>query len=83
MARGWESKSVESQQEAAEARKPDRIPLSPREQQFSALQHARKHILDEIEASRNERFRALKAKALAHLDAQIAALLDDHANPNS
>jgi hypothetical protein len=74
MARGWESKSVESQQEAAEARKAERPPLSDIEQQILALEHTRKHVLDEIEASRNPRFRELKAKALAFVDGQIAAL---------
>ncbi len=74
MARGWESKSVESQQEAAEARKAERPPASETEQQIAALEHTRKHLMDEIEASRNPRFRELKAKALAHVDAQLGAL---------
>lgn len=74
MARGWESKSVESQQEAAEARQAERIPLSAVEQQIAALEHTRKHILDEIEASGHERFRELKRKALEFVDGQIAGL---------
>ncbi len=74
MARGWESKSVESQQEAAEARAAERPPLSDAEQQIAALDHTRKHILREIAESRNPRFQELKRKALDHVDAQIRAL---------
>ncbi len=74
MARGWESKSVESQQEAAEARKAERPPLSNTEQLIQSLEHTRKHILDEMAASRNPRFLDLKAKALAHVERQISEL---------
>ena len=74
MARGWESKSVESQQEAADAGSQHWTPLTPIEQQIHVLELSRKHVLDEMEASRNPRFLELKRKALGHLDAQISAL---------
>jgi hypothetical protein len=74
MARGWESKSVESQQDAAETPTHHWIPLTPIDQQIHVIELSRKHVLDEMEASRNPRFLELKRKALRHLDAQIAAL---------
>ncbi len=76
MARGWESKSVESQQDAAAARAAERAPLTDAEQALAALQHTRKRLLAEMAASGNPRFRDLKARALAHVDAKIAALLE-------
>jgi hypothetical protein len=74
MARGWESKSVESQQEAAEAKSEQRAPLTAVEQKIQALQLSRKHVLDEIAASSHPRFRELKQRALLHLDTEIARL---------
>ncbi len=74
MARGWESKSVESQQEAAEARAAERPPMTDVEQRLAGLEQTRVRILNEMEASGNARFRELKSKALAHVDGQIAEL---------
>jgi hypothetical protein len=74
MARGWESKSVESQQEAAETRSEKRVPRTAVEQKIQALQLSRKHVLDEIAASSNPRFRELKQRALLHLDSEIDRL---------
>ena len=74
MARGWESKSVESQQQAADERAVRRKPPSDLEQQLQALELSRRRICSEMDASSNPRFRALKKKALEHLDAQTAAL---------
>jgi predicted DNA-binding transcriptional regulator AlpA len=74
MARGWESKSVESQQEAAEAGSEKRAPLSALEQEIQALQLSRTHVLHEMAAGSNPRFRELKQRALLHLDAEIARL---------
>jgi hypothetical protein len=74
MARGWESKSVESQQDAVDTHASDWAPLTDIEQQIHVLELSRKHVLDEMEASRNPRFVELKMKALRHLEGQIAAL---------
>ncbi len=76
MARGWESKSVESQQEAAEEKSEKRAPLTAVEQKIQALELSRKHVLDEIAASSNPRFRELKQRALLHLENEIARLRD-------
>ena len=74
MARGWESKSVESQQQAIDDRASTHHRLTDFEQRLQALELSRTRIHAEIAASSNPRFRALKQKALAHLETQIAAL---------
>ena len=80
MARGWESKSVEEQIDMAEAR---RAAASAPKLTPEALQALRKreglllsrtHVIREMENSQNPRYKAVLAKALADLDAQIAAL---------
>jgi hypothetical protein len=75
VARGWESKSVESQQEAAEARAAERPPLTGAQQQLAALEHTRTRLRNEIEPSSNSRFRDLKGKALAHVEELIRLCL--------
>jgi hypothetical protein len=47
--------------------------MTDREQRIEALELSRKHVLDEIAASANPRFRELKLKALKHLEQQIEA----------
>lgn len=77
MARGWESKSVEQQQEQAtsehtrqmESLTPDEV---GRRRRLAALELSRKRILHELEAATNPRHRQMLAAALADLDAQIA-----------
>jgi hypothetical protein len=80
MARGWESKSVESQIEAAE----DRAALakltklsaeeSERKHQRESLLLSRTRVLRDLETSKNPRSRASLEAALKHLDDKIAAL---------
>jgi hypothetical protein len=79
MARGWESKSVEAQQEAAsEVRPATRPPLSPADkvklQKKEGLLLNRKRILQQIEDAGSERYRAMLEEALAELDRKIADL---------
>jgi hypothetical protein len=74
MARGWESKSVESQQEEAEPAFGKRAPLTDAQQKLQALELSRKRIVHEMTASKNPRFLELKRKALDHLDAEAARL---------
>lgn len=77
MARGWESKSVESQ---IEDRERSAVPPGNRregadlEQSVAALQLTRTRLLRELAAAPNPRFRELKSRALTHIDAQLAAL---------
>lgn len=80
MARGWESKGVESQIESAEeraalAKKPKLTPEeAERIRQRESLELSRKRVLHDIEASKNPRHRATLEAALKHLDEKIAAL---------
>lgn len=78
VARGWESKSVEEQIGATEAEKEARA--RPRLTEFERERQARKEslllsrarIIRDIEAARNERYRALLERTLAHVDAELA-----------
>lgn len=79
MARGWESKDVESQIEERESvraaklkeRPPEEIAL---ERKRESLLLTRTRLLAELQAAGNPRYRALKEQALAHIDAQLAGL---------
>ena len=76
MARGWESKSVEAQQEEAVARKPDSgQPPSPEEiqrrQHKETLRLARARVLHQMEASQDSRYKEMLQKSLADLERQI------------
>jgi hypothetical protein len=80
MARGWESKSVEDQQDqAARERALQQTPaLTPeaqaRAQQRETLRLSRARSLAELQTACQPRHRALLEETLAHLDAQLAAL---------
>jgi hypothetical protein len=80
MARGWESKGVESQIDAAEERAAlAKLPkLTPEEaernRQRESLQLSRKRVVHDIDLTQNPRYRATLEAALKHLDEKIAAL---------
>lgn len=80
MARGWESKSVESQIDAAEERAAlAKLPkLTPeeaeRKQQRESLLLTRVRVVHDLETSKNPRYRESLEAALKHLDEKIAAL---------
>lgn len=80
MARGWESKDVESRQEQAEADRRDRRgrDLSPadrvREVQRESLQLTRTRVESDLSRATHPRHRAQLEAALAHLDAELAKL---------
>ncbi len=78
MARGWESKSVESQIESAgaaadrgEALTPEQRALQQRRQ---GLEMSRRRVLQELAATASQARRAALEPALAFLDAEIAKL---------
>jgi hypothetical protein len=80
MARGWESKDVESQVEATEAPKeksnsgsktPEQI---QREQERKDLQLSRTRIANDLAAATHPNHRKSLEAALAHLDKKIADL---------
>jgi hypothetical protein len=77
MARGWESKSVEQQQEEMSAqRKTARAPLSPAEQQRNrkreGLLLSRQRLTQQLEAATNPRHRQMLEQAIAELDSQLS-----------
>jgi len=79
MARGWESKSVEAQIEAAAENAPQRKVLLNSET-AAKLRHkeglllSRNRVAQQLEASRNSLHRKMLEQALADLAAQIAEL---------
>jgi hypothetical protein len=76
MARGWESKSVESQIESAETSNQESShPESPdpeRIRRHQALFLSRSRVLQQLEASQNPRHREMLNQALADLEARLA-----------
>jgi hypothetical protein len=77
MARGWESKSVESQIESAGSL--DRSEAATREelkrrQKRESLELSRRRVLQEMATTRSEVRRASLEQALAYLDHQIEEL---------
>jgi hypothetical protein len=82
MARGWESKSVEGQMESAAslalAPQEDEKKITPemqeRQRKRQGIQLARKRILQQMEASGNERYTQMLRTSLADLDSQLSKL---------
>ena len=79
MARGWESKSVEQQQDAMlERSKPARPALSPeqrdRDRKRQGLLLSRSHLSRQFEAATNPRHRQLLTDGIAELDRQLSSL---------
>jgi hypothetical protein len=79
MARGWESKSVESQQADALDNTRERKPRltsqqAQRAREREGLLLSRKHVLDQINNASNPRLRQMLESALAELDAKLARL---------
>jgi hypothetical protein len=80
MARGWESKAVEDQLAAAEAKKEaqSRPRLTAEEAGRRARKEAlmldRTRIVRELDEARNPRYRALLEKSLAHVEAELSKL---------
>jgi hypothetical protein len=80
MARGWESKDVESQVDAAEERAARaKLPQltqeqAARERERESLQLSRTRVLHDIQTSQNPRYRSTLEAALKHLDDKLAAL---------
>jgi hypothetical protein len=78
MARGWESKSVESQMEDAAARR-SRAKTGNKPKGADPLKQAKRRALEldlvrvrgELSRCSNERFRALLEAELRHLEAEI------------
>jgi hypothetical protein len=80
MARGWESKDVESQVEATQApqQKPGSGPKTPeqlkRDEERKDLQLSRTRIANDLASATHPNHRKSLEAALAHLDKKIADL---------
>jgi hypothetical protein len=80
MARGWESKSVEDQQEAAARERAVQKAPAPtpdqqmRAQQRESLRLARARTLATLQTACQPRHRAMLEEQLAHVDAQLRTL---------
>jgi hypothetical protein len=77
MARGWESKAVESQMDAAEELPPERnqgeIDRELKTKRNS-LMMSRSRIVHDMESSQSVRYKDILAKGLADLDQKISEL---------
>jgi hypothetical protein len=75
MARGWESKSVEQQQEEATSSQRQGKLLTPEQivehQKRKGLELSRQRILQQLEIASNPQHRSMLEAALAELDAQL------------
>jgi hypothetical protein len=79
MARGWESKSVEQQQEEmAELRKPGRAAISAGEQQRNrkreGLRLSRERLAQQLQAASKARHREMLEQSIAELDRQLSLI---------
>jgi hypothetical protein len=79
MARGWESKSVESQMEEASKERGNRQAYVTSEQaelrqKREGLLLSRARVLRDLETARHPRYRAILQEALDHLDRELANL---------
>ncbi len=78
MARGWESKSVQAQIDAAETPRRAVTDNTPSPEQLARLRQkdnillSRTRVVRELDSVHNPRYKALLSKALADLDAQLS-----------
>ena len=78
MARGWESKSVEEQQSAANTQVESKQRLTSQQaaqkQAREAIELSRRSVLQQLQAVQNPRHRQMLEIALAELDERLARL---------
>jgi hypothetical protein len=84
MARGWESKAVEADIETAESAAKDDGKERLSSAQIEVLRRreglllSRSRVLQDLETTRNERYRKMRQETLAHLEAELAKLENPH-----
>jgi len=81
MARGWESKSVEAQIDAAQVHIHSAVlQKTPNPEMLETIRKketillSRTRVIRELESAQNPRYKAVLSKALVDLDAQLATL---------
>lgn len=72
MARGWESKAIESQQDDARGVKKPERPAPQVDPARKALELARARVLSDLERATQPAHRRMLEQALADLDAKLA-----------
>lgn len=88
MARGWGSKAVESQIDAAERRtshaKAARVSADQikRERERESIELSRTRVLQDLAAATNPRYRDLLQRSLQYLDEKLKALNELASKPN-
>jgi len=81
MARGWESKAVESQMDAAAERRPlSNMPkLTPEQMNLQrereSIELSRTRVLQDLASATNPKYRALLERSLQFLDEKLKTLL--------
>jgi len=90
MARGWESKSVEAQIDAAEVHihsAVKKIPPNPQMLELirkkETLLLSRTRVLRELETAQNPRYKTVLTKALSDLEAQLSAMETGTGSPGA
>jgi hypothetical protein len=87
MARGWESKAVESQIEAAGNRNASRTRVSPtaeqvnKERERDGLELSRTRVIQDLASATNPKYRELLERSLRYLDEKLQALDDPASRP--
>jgi len=80
MARGWESKAVEAQIDLAEAHRPSVAATAPSPESLVLIRQkenillSRTRVVRDLHTAQNPRYKAVLAKALADLDAQLTSI---------
>jgi ribosomal protein L20 len=78
MARGWESKSVEQQQDAAQSQQKDGNGANPQRAEhmraLRGLELSRSRVLHQLENASNPRHREMLQAALADLERKISEI---------
>jgi hypothetical protein len=76
MARGWESKAVESQIEEAETRAARRKPIEvdPEQHERESIQLSRTRVLQDLASASNPKYREYLQRSLEYLDEKLSKL---------
>jgi len=79
MARGWESKSVEQQQEErSQHRDAARVPVSPEDQEKNrkrdGLLLSRQRLSQQLQTACNSRHRQMLEQSIAEIDRQLSSI---------
>ena len=74
MARGWESKDVENQQDDRDHRPSEHREKSARDQQLEDLNLQRTRVLQDLQTACNPRYRAILEESLRFLEQKITSL---------